>query len=105
ASVQLAVSLGDVAEAIARAERATDAAIASQRGAADAMRADYEAVADAGENAGYAFQQAVRVGSEGLREFAAQARAGIGQLELLNQADLDQISESALRAADRIAQI
>jgi TP901 family phage tail tape measure protein len=104
-AVQLAVTLGDVAEAIARAERSTDAAIASQRAGAEAMRRDYEAVAEAGDQAGYAFQQAARVGSEGLRLFAEQARAGIGQLDLLNQADLDELGASAERAAERIAQI
>jgi tape measure domain-containing protein len=104
-SVRLSHSLADVAESIARAERATDAAIANQRAAAEAMRQDFERVAEAGEGAGLAFLNASRAGVEGLQQMAEQARQGRGQLELLNQAELDTLAASADRAAQRIASI
>jgi tape measure domain-containing protein len=104
-AVQLAVTLGDVAEAIARGERATDAAIASQRAAAGFMRAELEAVAQAGEEAGLAFRNAAQQGEQGLRSMAEQARLGQSQLNLLNQAELDDLAASAERAAEKIGQI
>lgn len=104
-SVRLSTSLASVAEKIARAEKATDAAIATQLTSARELTEQFDRVAEAGEGAGLAFESAARQGEERLRQFADQAREGRGQLELLNQADLDALSESATKAADKIAAI
>jgi len=105
ASVRLSHSLGDVAESIARAELATDRAVASQLAAAVQMQRSFEEVAESGEGAGFAFSQAARQGESALLDFANQAREGLGQLDLLNQADLDALADSAERAAAKIRQI
>lgn len=104
-AVQTATSLGDVAKAIARAEKSTDAAIANQRFAAQQMGEAYERVAELGEGAGLAFLQASRVGVEGLHQFADAARHGRAQLDLLNQSELDQLAASAEKAAQKVASI
>ncbi len=104
-SVQTALSLGGVAKAIARAEKATDAAIENQRSAAQELTRQYAAVAEQGEAAGLAFQHATRAGSDGLRQLADDAREGRGQLSLLNQSELDELAESAERAATKVASI
>ena len=104
-AVRLATSLGDVAEVIARAEKATNAAIANQLISARELADQFAQVSEKGEEAGLAFQNAFRLGEDGLRRFAEQARDGRGQLELLNQSDLDALADSAERAADKIASI
>jgi tape measure domain-containing protein len=104
-SVRLSHSLGDVAEAIARAERATDAAIAAQKAAATGMQGLFDAVTQSGQEAALAFRLLSQTGEDGLRGMAEQARQGKSQLDLLNQADLDVLAQSAERAAQKLAEI
>lgn len=104
-SVRLSHSLGDVVEAIARAEVATDRAIGAQLTQAKDLERQLEAVGQAGIEAGYANAQAAKLGEDGMRAFAEQVRQGHAGFALLNQADLDQLSEAASRAADKVAEI
>ncbi|TXH56548.1 MAG: hypothetical protein E6Q97_06120 [Desulfurellales bacterium] len=104
-TVGVGIPLEKSAARLLEAAAATRAAIGAQQDQATNLGTIFDELANAGDNAADVLLRVGAQGSKGLEEFALAVREGRSSINLLNQADLDALADSAQRAADKIKQI